>query len=78
MSLAHFGVCVLAQNLFIIRPDLTFFSFAAETLPLYYQCIPRVRLSLCVLPYLFPLVFAVSVVIPTSCCFFMALIPTPS
>jgi len=37
MPFAHFGVCVLAQNIFIIRLDLTFFfSYAAETLSLYY------------------------------------------
>ena len=35
IPLAHSGVCVLAQNLFIIRLGL-FFSYAAETLPLYY------------------------------------------
>ena len=52
MSLGHPGVCVLAQNLFIIRLDLTFFFYAAETLPLYYQCIPRcTSISLCPLIY---------------------------
>jgi hypothetical protein len=51
MPLTHPGVCVLAQNLFIIRLDL-FFSYAAETLPLYYQCIPRCTcISLCALIY---------------------------
>jgi hypothetical protein len=52
MPLAHPGVCVLAQNVFIIRLDLTFLSYAAETLPLYYQCITRcTSISLCALIY---------------------------
>jgi hypothetical protein len=52
MPLAHPGVCVLAQNLFIIRLDLTFFPYAAETLPLYYQFIPLcTSISLCALIY---------------------------
>jgi hypothetical protein len=41
---------------------------AAETLPLYHHCITLARQYLSCAPYLFPLVFAVLVVlIPTSC-----------
>jgi hypothetical protein len=75
MPLTHPGVCVLAQNLFFIRLGLTFFLCGGDTaavLPVHPTL--YVYLSLC--PYLFPLVFAVSVVIPTSCCFFMSLIPS--
>jgi hypothetical protein len=50
MTLTHPGVCVLAQNLFIFDSILLFFLCAAETLPLYYQCIPRcTSISLCAL-----------------------------
>jgi len=53
MSLGHPGVCVLTQNIFLIQLDLTFFfSSAAGTLPLYYQCISRCgSISLCALIY---------------------------
>jgi len=66
MPLAHPGVCVLAQNVFIIPLDLTFFFLCGgdtvAVLPVHHTL--YVYLSVC--PYLFPLVFAVSVVIPTS------------
>jgi hypothetical protein len=69
MPLTHPGVCVLAQNLFFIRLGLTFFLCGGDT-----AAVLPVHPTLYV--YLFPLVFAVSVVIPTSCCFFMSLIPS--
>ena len=46
----------------------------AAVLPMH----PTLYVCLSVCPYLFPLVFAVSVVIPTSSCFFMSLTPSPS
>jgi len=53
MPLAHSGVCVLAQNLFIIRLDLTFFSLcggdAAAVLPVHPTL--YVYLSVCALIY---------------------------
>jgi hypothetical protein len=79
MPLAHPGVCVLAQNLLIIRLDLTFFfPYAAETLSPVLPVHSTLYVYLSVSPYLFPLVFTVSVVIPTSCCFFMSAIPSSS
>ena len=74
MSVAlHSGVRVLAPNPslflpFLTRPRRCPCTTITSTLYVY--------LSLC--SYLFPLVFAVSVVIPTSCCFFTSLIPSPS
>jgi hypothetical protein len=54
MPFAHPGVCVLAQNIFIIRLDLTFFLLcggdAAAVLPMH----PTLYVYLSVCPYLFP------------------------